>query len=642
MIVLKFGVRSIVSGEKAAHEEMWTAHRLYNALISVERWRRREYAALRSRYVPGLSEIEEAYEQISEWIGEHAGGVGERGTIREKRRSASAPRTRGGKATPTKRVDVPKELDAIAELKAWRTAASATAKPLRAAFDTQLREPRLAYEARTRGVPLEWLETREELRVADKPDAVEKIVKKIESASRKTHVKAVANARVLEEMLGEDWAEAWKNCARLDDTAHRLKQWIGDAHHLNHGTYVAVSEDVERAGKRPRPRPDGEPRKPRERPAFSRGRLRKMGWQLQGAVTWGDILAGHHRDVVVDANGNRARCRIRITTVERGVNEWVDLDIAYHRAIPDDTRIRWVYLVPDPRPHRRYEYSVQFTAEPTRPLITRAAGDGCANIALCWTQDGDTLTVARIDGHPLRLPASVPARLRHADEIRGAGDLHFDEARRQIVARLDGIPESAREACVGIHQWRAHEKMHRVCELLREPIPNDERLRLWDEWRSARGAARLDLFASLAEYATWVSGRCEDGYVFALWLETWRRKDKHLVQMEDGLRRGAIGCRRDFYRVTAARLSERHETYELSGAVDLEALALRDKAEDRPAELHQAARRNRTIAAVSEFKEALAHAFGRERSGAEKDPGGARTSTEDAVFRSSRGTDEVA
>jgi hypothetical protein len=636
MIVLTFGVRSILSGSAAAHAEMHTAHQLYNALVAIERWRRREYARLRSRYVPGLAEIDAAYEQLSEWIGEHAGPAGERGIIREKRRRATVK-----SGVPTKRVDATEEIDTIAELKAWRRAAGEQARPLREQFDAMLRPARIAYEARTRGVAIEWIEERERLRAEEKPDkaALSALVDRIEAASRKTHAKAAANARVLAEMLDEqEWSEAWKETGRLNDTAHRLRQWVGDAHHLNHGTYLAVQEAVQQAGKRPRPRPDGEPRKPRERPAFSRGRLRKMGWQLPGIVTWGDVISGRCRDVVVSEirpSGRqwRARCRIRITTGVRGADDWVELDVVSRRRIPEDTRMRWVYLVPKERPHGRHEYEVQFTAEPTAPLIQRAPGDGHVRLELCWTQDGDTLIVARVNGEPLRLPANVPAQLRRADEIRGHADRHFDLVREEVAKRAAEWPEPLRQACTGLAQWRAHKKLHRVSELLRERIPNDRRLVLWDEWRRDRLSARLDLFAPLADYAQWAAGRMDAEETFALWLETWRRKDRHLVQMADGMRRTALLQRREFYRVTAARLCERFATYELGGAVDLATLSLRDKVEDTPRELHQAARRNRTIAAVSELKEALAQAFGpeRERSGDARKAGGARSSGGDAA-----------
>lgn len=605
MIVLKFGVRKITGGATYAHAEMRTAHYLYNALVAVERWKRREFATIRSRYVPGLAEIEDAYEQLSDWIGEHAGRDGsERGGIREKRQKASAPKEPNGKPHPTKQVDDDKEKSIIAQMKTWRSAASAVAKPLRDAFEALVKPAKEEYQRRTSVGP-----------------------------EGDNHAKKRLNASVRIEMLDEPWHDAWKGVARLEAAAYELRSWIGDAHNLNHGTYTAVADDLVRAGKRPPPRPDGEPRKPKQRPAFSRRGLRKMGWQIQGGVAWSDVLAGKCRDLKIDdmrpqgGSGHRWRAtmRIRISQPDR-TNEWVTLNVAVHRPVPDDTHITWVYLVPEERPGDRWEYSVQLTATPSEPLIRRAPGTGHAHVSLRWTQHGDTLEVADVNGVPLLLPGGprgIVAKLRFAESLRGFSDKHFDSARTELSKRLDGMPDDVRAMCANISHWKRHEQLRHVSNVLATTMPEGRALETWYAWRDHRLAKRLDLFVPLSEFWEWAGGD-----VFACWLETWRHKDEHLERMAEGTRRGAIGARRDFYRVTAARLSERFATYSLGGAVDLAALALRDKSEDRPEELHQAARHNRTLAAVSELKEAIKYAFGpdrmREQSGDAEPPEGTR------------------
>lgn len=673
MMVFKFGVRKILDGSGSAHAEMRTAAYLFNALVAVERWRRKEYAAIRSRYVPGLSEVEAAYEQLSEWIGEHAGPGGERGEIRSKRQRASAPKKRGDKAHPTKQVNVVEEIDAISELKSWRKAASEAAAPLRATFDSLTDRPNLVYEARTRGVAIEELEERNRLYeiavscALKTPEAkaarraCESMKERIDAASRKTHKKKAANAQVLEEMLSEpEWHEAWKECARLDATAYWLRNsWVGDAHTLNHGTYQAVEDDVVRAGKRPKSRPDGEPRRPRQRPAFSRTRLRKMGWQVQGGVSWGDVLAGKCRDLKIDTthpkgtSGHRwvATMRIRITQPD-GVSTWVTLETSNHRPIPDDTKIVMIYLVPEERQGGRWEYSVQLTAAPTAPLIKRAVGSGHVHVSLRWTQYGDTLDVADINGTSLLLPGQrsltkgrvaygiVPS-LRYADSLRGFADKHFDEARSRLVERLDKMPDDVQEMCANITNWRRHEPLRRVSNTLAGAVGSDmdpnPTLGVWHRWRAHRLKSQVDLFVSFEEFSLWcrAHGPMSETLLFSCWLETWRHKDEHLAMTADGVRRRAIAARRDFYKMTAARLSEQHETCSLGGAIDLQALALRDKSEDRPKELHRAARHNRTLAAVSELKEALKDAFS-ERLRDAPEVGGARSSEKDADSDSGR------
>lgn len=595
MLVLKFGVRKILSGADSAHAEMRTAHQLFNALVSIERWKRREYSATRSRYVPGLAEAESAYEQLSDWIGEHSGReASERSNIREKRRRVVA---QGG--APTKRVDDDEERDAIAELKACRREAGAFAKPLREQFAALVTPAEDEYRRRT-------------------------------SAALKgdNHAKKRLNASAREAMLSEsEWHDAWKAVALVEATAYELRAWVGDAHTLNHGTYLATQDDVVRAGKRPPPRPDGEPRKPRQRPAYSTKGLRKMGWQLTPGTTWADVLAGKCRDLrvlemrPVGGSGHRWRAtfEIRISTAERGVYNWVVLDVVVHRPIPEDTRVAWVYLVPEERPQGRWEYSVQLTAAPTEPFVKRATGPvgSHVHVELCWTQIADTLQVARINGAPLLLPAGdrgVVARLRFAEHLRGVADRYFDEARDETVKRVAGLPPHVQRMCETLPHWRSHRKLVSVAAALVATLPHGLALETWRAWQAHRIPRRLDLHAPIVEYIAWLDGRGVDaGHMFALWLDLWRHKSEHLERMGDGTRRRAMGARRELYRVTAARFSEQYETCSLGGAVDLAALALRDKSEDHPAELHQAARHNRTHAAVSEFKDALKHAFGPDR-----------------------------
>jgi hypothetical protein len=649
MMVFKFGVRGILSGEPAALAEMHGAHHLFNALVAVERWRRAEYAALRSRYVPRLAEVEAAYEQLSEWIGEHSGPAGERGQIREKRRRASI---QGDVVIPTKRVDAEPERAEIEVLKGWRKEAQRVAKPLRAQFDAMVGPGTVAYEARTCGVPVEWIERRNVLaEVESTPESRAELAAlraTIAERAPKTHAKGAANARVLAEMLIEsEWHEAWKSKARLDATAHALRHWIGDAHSLNHGTYVAVAADVQQAGKRPPPRPDGEPRRPKQRPAFARGGpeggLRKMGWQIQRVTTWGDVLAGRCSYLRVSAmrpvggSGHKWRATIGI----RVGAEWTECDVVVHRPVPEDTRIRWVYLVPRRRGDSKIDYSVQLTAEPTSPLIQRVAGTGHVDVALRWTQVGDTLDVASVNGQSLVLPGRGPLRtvkkkqkytygivetLRFAESLRSTADKLFDEARVELTKRLPGMPRDVQERCATLAHWHRHVPLRDVAVALRASVPRDLIL----AWREERLRARLDLYVPFAEFCAWANPRGV-GDVFACWLELWRTKDVHMEQMAEGVRRRATLRRREFYRVTAARLSTQYATCSISGAIDLAAFALRDKSEDTSKELHQAARHNRVLAATYELKEALERAFGRERFGTSPNAGSARDSENGAT-----------
>ena len=661
MLVAKFGIRKFLTGEALALAEMRAAAQYYQSLVTIERWRRSQFAAIRSQTVPGLGEIDEAYQQLDEWIGEHAGRGGKRGGIREKRRKATA--ATGRPVKPVKKaVDVSDEVDVITELKAWRKAAAELAKPMRAQFAAIVEPAQQEFTARSARLRAEW-----------------------GSNDGDRHAKRRADIQARDEMLQEaHWPEAWRRLAELETQADALRGWMKEARLLSVGTYHSIQRvDLPAACKRPKPRPDGEPRRPKQRPTYSRRRLRRIGWEINDA-TWGDLLAGKNNELRITdvrnqggANGGRVKqratvhMRVRAETREAlaaapdyyrpkydgpAGNWWVTMDVVLHRPIPADTKVRWAYLVPSEESPGRWEYSLQFTLDPTEPLIQRAPGTGTVNVHLCWTQDNDnkTLIVAHVNGEPLRLPggahergrrAGVVESLRFSERLRGVADTLFDSARAEVAKRIASQPARVFEAAHGLSQWRAHWKLKRVSTLMLEVLDKrEEEYAMWKRWRDLRRSAHEDLFEpDIGKYAT-ILGLTTPDTIFAFWLATWRRKDEHLEAMAAGARNHAMRRRSDFYRVTAARLCTQFEVCEVSGAVDLDHIALRDKAEDKPNELHQAARHNRQLACVHELKAALKAAFGpdrykeRDQSSAAKKAAGAREAANDAELGNEPGT----
>lgn len=661
MLVAKFGVRKFLTGESLAHAEMRAAAQYYQSLVTIERWRRSEFGAIRSEAVPGLGEVDDAYQALDEWIGEHAGKGGKRGGIREKRRKATAATADGTrdergklKVRPVKTsVDVAEEVDVIAEMKRWRKAAAELAKPLRAQFAAIVQPAQEEFTARSARLRAAW-----------------------GSNEGDRHAKRRSDIQARDEMLSESqWPEAWRRLAQLETQADALRGWMKGARLLSVGTYHSIQRvDLPAASKRPKPRPDGEPRRPKQRPAYSRKRLRRIGWEINDA-TWGDLLAGTNNELRITdvrnqggANGGRVKQRatvhMRLRAETRDAlpgfpeyyrpkydgadgNWWVTMDVVLHRPIPMDTKVRWAFLVPSEESPGRWEYSMQFTLDPTEPLIQRATGTGTVDVHLCWTQDNETRTliVAHVNGEPLRLPggahekghrAGVVESLRFAEKLRGVADTVFDGARAELTKRLGALPGRVVDISHGLPQWRAHWKLRRVSAVMLDVLNKpEEEYAAWKRWRDLRRAAHEDLFEpDIGKYAA-ILGLTTPDTIFAFWLATWRRKDEHLEAMAAGARNHAMGRRRDFYRVTAAKLCTQFEQCEVSGAVDLDQIALRDKAEDKPNELHQAARHNRQLACVHELKAALKAAFGpdrykeRDQSGAEKKAAGAREAAND-------------
>lgn len=639
--VIRYGCRTLTENPESALTEMRRGGQYFNALVAIERWRRREYAVIRSRYVPFLAEMEAADEQIGLYIEE------QRDKIREKRRKVSvATAVHPKRAKPTKRVPVEEERTEIESLIVWRKELRVRLTAARAAFVAMIGPAAAEYKRRTGEAPQgdNWAKKR-------------------------------LNAEGRTAMLGEDWHPAWKDVATLEQSAYELKNWVFQGCGLNHGTYTAVRDAVAQAGKPPRPRPDGQPLRPRARPEFSRRRFRKMGWQVPRKWSWGDILAGKSSELRVDSlesactrkgkknpqnhspeelakraregTGSGSRSRMKYAKIRIRIGEtWVAAECFMHRPIPEDAVVRWVYLVP--KDERRLRdgrlvpktYELQLTIEMERKLIERAPGVGLAEIRLGWTKtESGGLIVGRLgSGRVIELPWEVIDGLGKSASIRSAADQYFDVAKEALLTRLEegGAPEWIAGDTKTAAHWRSHEKLARIAErwvretALSVPLPE-----LWQRWkafraviRAAHGAEAGDLYTSLPELSTWLGqqGLSPETH-FPVWLEWWHRKDRHLKELETNLSRRARNRRLKFYGETAAKLSMEFQRCDIM-PLDLAGAALRDMPEAAPKELHEAARRQRVQAATSELKAALANAFGpdryRERSGDDEPAVGAR------------------
>lgn len=86
-------------------------------------------------------------------------------------------------------------------------------------------------------------------------------------------------------------------------------------------------------------------------------------------------------------------------------------------------------------------------------------------------------------------------------------------------------------------------------------------------------------------------------------LEVWRKRDLHLGQYEGGVRRGALGFRRQFYRQLAADLCEKYDVIVMED-FDLRATATKANDEDK-VEGSAAQREQQRRAAPYELRQAI-------------------------------------
>ena len=222
----------------------------------------------------------------------------------------------------------------------------------------------------------------------------------------------------------------------------------------------------------------------------------------------------------------------------------------------------------------------------------------------------------------IELEARTNQALTIVDRLRQFQDDHHNEARSVVLDWLAQQPKESepelREAMTNAKNWRSPKHLARVAIDFRDQIPNREEL--WDEWKRACFEQKKDLFMPFPTLCDWLSQgadhsrfETESGkpakLALLIYLEWWRRKNKHLHTYESRMRTTALRKRREEYRVKSAMLSSRYDRLFIC-AVDLKKAARKTLPEHQvkgPEDIWTGQRRR---AAPSELVNAMANAFG--------------------------------
>jgi hypothetical protein len=278
---------------------------------------------------------------------------------------------------------------------------------------------------------------------------------------------------------------------------------------------------------------------------------------------------------------------MQIGTESRGGKKvWGRWPMILDRPIPDGARITECKIIMRTEgPHRRWEahLTLNMDAAPRR----EECGEGRIAMDVGWRLLGDELRVARAvadDGqtYELRLSARLIESLTKANSLRSIRDVNFANARLALLYWCGSVTMPA---------WLA--------ETILRPDDPAKRWQAIGKWKNPR---RL---ASLVE--RWRHARfAGDAQAFALF-EAWRLQELHLWDWECSQRAQALAQRKQFYREFAAKLARRYgvlvlEKFDLRRVVELPDLESTEHS-------FETARSMRTIAAISELRNVLEHAF---------------------------------
>jgi hypothetical protein len=481
----------------------------YNALCDLNVQRAERFRKIRAEAIPELPAVEAEIDALSGQIDE------------------SYEALRRERARVRKRIDVAAITDKIELLKASRKAALATRSELAKTFAGLTKPAREEYKRRKKesGVTA--------------PRLVEKL-----------------NAKLHDEMLSEPgWPEPWKAqqqneraaLAELKLLRSKSEPWC---YLLTERAFDTARAKV--ASGVPQPKRDS--------------REGRVGLQVRNLSARDLFSPGGNFWIERQTSAWVPGDTGTIAHLKLGAKR-IQLPIVLQRPLPDDAITKWAWVMVE-RVGPRLVCSLQLTIETMQ--MGSPHGTGVVAFDLAWRKTEHGVRVGywvSEDGESgqIELTAAQMSSIAYADKLRSIGDLVFDRAKARLERWLrwsarstQGIPEWLALETETIAQWRGHGRLAGLAYRWARALMSEEAIsHLWDAWRRERLAKpKKDLFASLSQLSTWfrAHGITDPTTRLALYLEWWRRKNRHLYEWESNQRRSSLLMRKDVYRNVAARL----------------------------------------------------------------------------------------
>ena len=201
--------------------------------------------------------------------------------------------------------------------------------------------------------------------------------------------------------------------------------------------------------------------------------------------------------------------------------------------------------------------------------------------------------------------------LSYPEQLRSIGDLCFNLAVKELgvwmKTNAPHVTDELRQSTRYMHQWRSHKKLARVAFDLMSAELGVERIQeLWTGWRKERKAAGQDLFASRVTVERWAArhGVEEPRQQLSVYLEWWRRKNRHLYGWERHQMNNAMLTRREIYRLWARSVCDRYREIRIEN-FDLRKVAIRPPKGTELTQQEKRARHHRFLASPSTLRIAL-------------------------------------
>ena len=314
---------------------------------------------------------------------------------------------------------------------------------------------------------------------------------------------------------------------------------------------------------------------------------------------------------------------------------WAKFPVLIHRKLPEG-QIRWawvnVYKV-----GTRLKYELQLVIE-SKTFAELPKGRGVVAVSIGWSTqaDGGIVVGEGMDDQGNKIVCEIPGEskpsksmprgavnaIRFPDLLQNHADHHFNAARDVLARELKAgvkVPTWLSEEAQTLPHWRSASRLARIAgRWTAEMFPERERVEnLWGEWKMVCLAEKVDLFAEEDEVAedairSWFAERgLTPTETLCLYLEWWRRKNKHLYQWACDQRERARAHRDEIFKIFASKLAKTYETIVLR---DINwANIARKSTPEANREVPQGVRTARQIAAPGTLEAAIVSAVGKTR-----------------------------
>lgn len=540
------------------HDQVFKAHLLKNKLIELERIRRENFSNLRKKLSPKLESLQGELDILNDQCDKLYIKIGK---IPKSERKNCSEREELNKIK-NKRSKLFNEIDKEYE----KIAKTLFDKP-----NKELAKRKKKYEAKIGPVG---------------PRIKEKIYRQI-----------------ISEMVSESkWPDVWKELKlfELDISDKKKKAYAKDNSGCYTGTYQAVLEATKRSFKTP-----GVPKYKR---FDGHG---KVGIQVTKPTTFYDCLSLNNDAIKIQIlpetkvrGFNKQKNQAAIATIKlagrKNDGVYIKVPFIMHRPLPVDAKITWVYLVVN-RVGINFKYDLQFTVNENNVIKTpakrkkkklaiqfgwRLIKNKGVRVATTWDDSVSNEIILPLDMRDIYLKS---------DRLLGYSDDYFNGVcavfKEWMTDNKLSKPVREKFKLNTIDKWKSHGRLAILAKhFASEYLDNATISRLWHEWRVERigytkkeirenprlknNKLKKDLFAEpnekgeprpafeiYKELDEWfLSKGVSDPYQrIALYLEWWRRKDEHLINMARNLDLKVRLRRREVYRVCASNWVKQYD-----------------------------------------------------------------------------------